>query len=323
MNSFEALWALCERLQALTGNEIKVWLAYLRHADKLAGTAYLGNEAAAGETNLNVDTVKSCKRSLIAKNWLAYTGDAKQPRNPSRRFEVPVMQLLVAGEPLSNFDIPAVVEKITHAEGAVVESAVDGNFPPEGYGSGSVSSFEVTVSVNDIDNCDSLPKLENETQTKSKTKTTPDPAKGQSIPSDQKGLDTKVPPPAAPTAKGKPKAAKDGTPYPDGFDKWGVDRTGTNWGWGNAARTCWLMIHDPNSGLSDLDIHGEVVRLREEDSDIRVRKASDEQRMAASRSLVAAEFIWQLVQKEAAAKGLKYYRGKWVSKDSEKARAAA
>jgi hypothetical protein len=85
--------------------------------------------------------VKTCKASLRAKGWLAYTGDYKQPRRPGGMFDVPVMEVRLPWRPdwstvVTDLSMAcatiAVVEKIPL--GTVVE-----NFHPEGSSSCSDS----------------------------------------------------------------------------------------------------------------------------------------------------------------------------------------
>jgi hypothetical protein len=90
------------------------------------------------------------------------------------------------------------------------------------------------------------------------------------------------------------KLAKDGTPYPADFDKWGVSsRTGEQIGWGNAARTYWLMHHDPGSGI---DILSEYRRRSVEYSDVRNRPAPE--RAGIIQGFTAVEHVWKVIEAE-------------------------
>ena len=81
---------LLQHLHELTGNELKIWIYYyLRSGDEL--TCYSSNDTVESTTGLSLRTIKVCKRNLIARGWLHYTGDSMQPRNGGQ-YAVPVLR---------------------------------------------------------------------------------------------------------------------------------------------------------------------------------------------------------------------------------------
>jgi hypothetical protein len=85
-------------LLEISGNEIKVWMFYyLSTGDEL--TAYPSIETIAIFTGLSERTVKVCKRRLVIRGWLAYTGETKQPRGDHGYFGVPIMELRLPWKP--------------------------------------------------------------------------------------------------------------------------------------------------------------------------------------------------------------------------------
>jgi hypothetical protein len=224
-----------DHLSELTGNNLKVWLHfYCSTGDDL--TSYLSNETIATYTGLSVGTVKACKRRLVAKGWMVYTGDAIQPRDRRGQFDVPVMELRLPWRPEWIVTVGAVaeayeaVQALHHEEQGIqlapshrgaksVPPSVVQNLPPEGSDSCSGSdlcSGSYSFSVSSTGSCSQLlipphggkAKKQNiKPQTKTNSKT-----------------------------NSKTKTAKDGTSWPHGFDAWRP-----------VHRTIWLDEHDPGS----------------------------------------------------------------------------
>jgi Helix-turn-helix domain len=140
---------LRDHLAELTGNELKVWMCYWSHTND-DGTSHPSNETIEKETGLCLRTIKPCKKSLRDKHWLAYTGDDRQPRNPSYQFAVPVMQVLVAGQPLPKIEVIEIDGepwcKICPMEKPWGKNTVVQNLPPEGFCSGSDSDSDSSSS---------------------------------------------------------------------------------------------------------------------------------------------------------------------------------
>jgi hypothetical protein len=225
---------LRNHLTELTGNELKVWLAYYLHTN-FELTSYPSNQTIAAETGVSHDTVKSCKASLRLKGWLDYTGDFKQPRRAGGEFGIPVMEVslpwredwaTVVTDLCMTYDAITVVEKTTH--GTVVE-----NFHPEGssscsgFGSGSGSSSLSPSSTRTLSdsNKGSRPKSVRKSKEKIKDKSKPENLEPEPKPR---------PAPSMPKPKGH---AQDGTPYPPQFDDWS-----------NLNRLQWLEAHGRHQG---------------------------------------------------------------------------
>jgi hypothetical protein len=124
---------LRDHLAELTGNELKVWMCYLTHAND-ESTAFLSDKTLGDETGLSQCTIQSSKKSLREKHWLAYTGDVKQPRKAGSQFDVPVMEVLIAGRPLPKFWV-TVIDSVAYF-------SVTQNLGTEGSCSGSRSNSD-------------------------------------------------------------------------------------------------------------------------------------------------------------------------------------
>jgi len=136
-------------LLELSGNELQVWMFYyLSTGDEL--TAHPSIETLAAYTGLSDRTIKVCKRRLVLKKWMAYTGDAKQPRSGHGHFEVPVMELRLPWSPEWKVVVAEVslvftaVQNLHHGEMAEIHGGANFSPPsvvqtlhPEGSGSGS------------------------------------------------------------------------------------------------------------------------------------------------------------------------------------------
>jgi len=110
-----------QHLLDISGNEIKVWMFYyLSTGEKL--TAFPSIETIATYTGLSERTVKVCKRRLVLKGWMAYTGQTKQPRGDHGYFGVPIMELRLPWKP----DWLITVRDASMAF-SMVESLNDGN----------------------------------------------------------------------------------------------------------------------------------------------------------------------------------------------------
>ena len=226
---------LRNHLGEITGNELKVWLAYFLHSDYEL-TSYPSNRAIEAETGVSLDTVKTCKASLRLKGWLRYTGDSKQPRRAGGEFKVPVMEASlpwrdewakVVVDVCMTYDAITVAEKTTHG-GTEVEKlhhrTVVGNFHPEGScsgsGSGSSSFSPSTTSATTLSDSNKLSPPRGVRESRERIE-------GKSKPANLKPQPTATP--SKPKSKGH---AQDGTTYPEGFNDWS-----------NLKRLHWLQIH--------------------------------------------------------------------------------
>ena len=138
-------------LLELSGSELQVWMFYyLSTGDKL--TAHPSIETLATHTGLSDRTIKVCKRRLVIKKWMAYTGDSKQPRSGHGQFDVPVMELRLPWNPDWKVVVAEVstvftaVQNLHHGEMAEIHSGA--NFSPPSVvqtlhpeGSSSVSGY--------------------------------------------------------------------------------------------------------------------------------------------------------------------------------------
>lgn len=120
----------CDHLSDLTGNELKVWMAYYLRTGDYSPTSHPGNGTLVENTGISLDTVKVCKKSLRNKGWLDYTDRTKQSQVMEVRlpwcanWSVILEEFATEQEPLST----VVQNPVT-----VVESTVVENFHPEGY----------------------------------------------------------------------------------------------------------------------------------------------------------------------------------------------
>lgn len=155
-------------LLELSGSELQVWMFYyLSTGDEL--TAHPSIETLAAYTGLSDRTIKVCKRRLVIKKWMAYTGESKQPRSGHGHFGVPVMELRLPWEAdwavvVADMSMAfTVVQNLHHGETAEIHGGA--NFSPpsvvqtlhpegsssvSGYGSPSVST-SCAVSSSDSD----------------------------------------------------------------------------------------------------------------------------------------------------------------------------
>jgi hypothetical protein len=201
-----------EHLAELSGNELKVWMAYYLRTGDFDLTSHPGNKTIGDETGICNDTVKTCKASLRANGWLRYTGDSKQPRRPGGTYDVPVMEVrlpwrddwaAVVTDVSLAYEAATVVEKTAH--GTVVE-----NFHPEGSCSGSGSSSlspspSAACTLSDSSK-GTRPKGVHTSKEKIEAKSKPE------------NLEPKPKPaPSMPKPKGH---GRDDTPYPGDFDDW-------------------------------------------------------------------------------------------------------
>lgn len=194
----------CRHLAEVSGNELKVWMCYYGHAND-EGTAFLSDETLSQETGMSPNTVQSCKKALRGKGWLAYTGDVKQPRKAGSKFDVPVMQVLVAGKPLTKFWVTE--------ESTVTQSTVTQNLGTEVScsGSGSNSKTDGFSTARLTGQNPPAKKLEPEPEPKAKATAKPEPPPAGKIAAE--------PPPA----KGNGKAPH--CILCDGDDHWQEDCT--------------------------------------------------------------------------------------------------
>ena len=224
---------LRDHLAELTGNELKVWMAYYLHTGDSDLTSHPGNETIEEDTGICNDTVKTCKASLRAKGWLAYTGDYKQPRRPGGKFAVPVMEARLPWRPDWSTvvtDVSMVYEAITVVEKTTPGTVVE-NFHPEGSsscsGSGSSSSSlssSCAVTPSDSSKSES-PKGVPQQNEKIEAKSKPENLEPEPTPIGLRGQK------ANGQAK-KVRYAPDGTPWPNDFDSWE-----------NEERLSWLGAH--------------------------------------------------------------------------------
>jgi hypothetical protein len=213
-------------LLELTGNELQVWLFYYLSAGESL-TSYPSNETIATHTGLSERTVKLCKRRLIMKGWMSYTGQSKQPRSAHGHFDVPVMELRLPWLPEWKMTVAAfaeaatVVQMLHHGEeGEEVSDCHRGedfappsvvqSLHPEGLCSGcgsACSSVYISGCASgklDLDSAQLRPpkeESEKQNQKTEKPKTNPSPAHGRKV-----------------------RLGKDGKPYPLDFDSWSVER---------------------------------------------------------------------------------------------------
>jgi hypothetical protein len=123
---------------------------YLSTGDAL--TAHPSIETLAAHTGLSDRTIKVCKRRLVIKKWMAYTGESKQPRSGHGHFGVPVMELRLPWEPdwavvVADMSMAfTVVQNLHHGETAEIHGGATFSPPsvvqtlhPEG--SSSVSGY--------------------------------------------------------------------------------------------------------------------------------------------------------------------------------------
>ena len=229
---------LRDHLAELTGNELKVWMSYYLHTGNYDLISHPGNGTIERDTGICNDTVKTCKASLRAKGWLAYTGDYKQPRRPGGKFAVPVMEARLPWRPDWSTvvtDVSMVYEAITVVEKTTPGTVVE-NFHPEGSsscsGSGSSSSSlssSCAVTPSDSSKSESpkgVPQHNEMIEAKSK----PENLEPEPTPIGLRGQK------ANGQAK-KVRYAPDGTPWPAHFDSWT-----------NGERLEWLEAHGWHQG---------------------------------------------------------------------------
>jgi len=231
---------LRDHLSELTGNELKVWMSHYLHTGDSEPTCHLSNETVAKETGLNVDTVKVCKKSLIAKGWLTRTGKAKRPRKAGGTWDVPVMSV----------ELPW-WKNFTAVDPPWWKFTVVENFHLEGSRFGSIPSFNDGPSFASNPNQERAEALRKAEKTEPEPKSHTEGALPPATPAGKKAAEPptgNVPLPARVGVSGKPKLAKDGTPFPEGFD-----------GWRNAARLYWLAGHDPDT---DVDLRELTLELK-------------------------------------------------------------
>ncbi len=65
-----------DRLHELTGSELKVWVAYVAHADK-RNVAWPSSDLLGRETGLHQDTISTARTGLVEKGWLEPAGFIK------------------------------------------------------------------------------------------------------------------------------------------------------------------------------------------------------------------------------------------------------
>jgi hypothetical protein len=201
---------LRNHLAELAGNELKVWMCYLTHAND-ESTAFLSDKTLGDETGLSQCTIQSSKKSLREKHWLGYTGDVKQGRgnrshNPdSNKFDVPVMRVLLAGQPLPKIHAMEI--------DSIAYFSIDGNLGTEGSCSGCGSNPDGSSSSRPSLTGQNPPakKLEPEPEPKAKATAKPEPPPAGKIAAE--------PPPA----KGNGKAPH--CILCDGDDHWQEDCT--------------------------------------------------------------------------------------------------
>jgi hypothetical protein len=200
----EDLMELRDHLTELTGNELKLW-TYIYHHDE--NTAYAANETLGKCTRLAVRTIKVCKRRLRKKGWLVTVGFV--PARNGGEYPVPiekaVMPWVAAGQ----------VQNLHSAESSQGQELHPGqvqNLHPEVSYCSSVSVCPSVSSSSTAGICSSpsAPAERREDQS------------GNQEPSNHKP---------------KPKAAPDGTPWPDSFDSWP-----------NRQRLLWLASHQAVAG---------------------------------------------------------------------------
>jgi hypothetical protein len=171
---------LRDHLSEVTGNEFKVWMAYYLRTGDYDLTSHPGNQTIEQETGICNDTVKTCKASLRAKGWLAYTGDFRRPRkgNPSHngggQFAVPVMAVRLPWR-----DDWSVVVMDASTAYNTLQTMVE-NFHPEGSGSNS-SSSSATHTLSDS-NKGSVPNPVCESKNKIEAKSKPENLKSEPKP---------------------------------------------------------------------------------------------------------------------------------------------
>jgi hypothetical protein len=200
----EDLMELRDHLNELTGNELKLW-TYVFHHDE--NTAYAANETLGKVTGLAVRTIKVCKKNLRKKGWLVTVGSVP-PRNGGE-YPVPVEKAVmpwVAERQVQNLH-PA-----DTTQGQILPLSQVQNLHPEvSYCSSvSVSSSVSSSASAGVCSSPSAPVERREEQS------------GNQEPSNHQP---------------KPKAAPDGTPWPDSFDSWP-----------NRERLVWLELHQVMAG---------------------------------------------------------------------------
>jgi hypothetical protein len=200
----EDLMELQNHLNEIAGNELKLWTYIFQHDEN---TAYAANETLGNVTGLSVRTIKVCKRSLRKKGWLVTVGFV-QPRNGGE-YPVPVEKAVMPWVAESQ------VQNLHPADPAQVQnlplSQVQNLHPEVSYCSSvSVSSSVSSSSTAGVSSSPSAPVKGMEEQS------------GNQEPSNHQP---------------KPKAAPDGTPWPDSFDSWP-----------NRERLLWLASHQAVAG---------------------------------------------------------------------------
>jgi len=76
-------------LLKLSGNALKIWMCHWMHENML-GESWPSIDTICEETDLSHNTVETWRAWLIRFGWLQKV-DAKQPRRPDGRFDIPVM----------------------------------------------------------------------------------------------------------------------------------------------------------------------------------------------------------------------------------------
>jgi hypothetical protein len=223
---------LRDHLSELTGNEYTVWTAYYLRTGDYDLTAHPSNSTIERDTGLSNRTVKTSKAGLIAKGWLAYTGDYKQPRHAEGTYAVPVMEVripwrqdwsaVVMDANMAYNTLQTVVQDLPHR--TVVQ-----NLHPEGYVSGFGSiGLDLDSSSLHVRGA-SLP-----------CGTSKDKIEAKSKPANLEPTPTPAPKPTpilamAEKSEGHAKKARyapDGTPWPLHFNLWS-----------NVERLEWLGVH--------------------------------------------------------------------------------
>jgi hypothetical protein len=198
-------------LLKLPGSALKLWLCHWMHENS-ADESYLSVARAMEETGLSRNTVETWRAWLREEGWLARTGDTVQPRSGGR-FDVYVTTVKDG----SKVSPPKI--GMTPKNGGAPKSTAPQNLVPEGSSSPSVSgygspspspSFSASASVHPP-----AAAPDGERQRRERLGGKPQPGNR------------------------KPKAAPDGTPYPDGFNAWT-----------NVRRTEWLVSHGLSADMN-------------------------------------------------------------------------
>jgi hypothetical protein len=192
---------LLDHLAELTGNEYKVWTYYYLRSDGNL-QCHPSNQTIEEKTGLSERTVKGCKRHLIKKGWLGYTGDYKQPRRGNSNhsntgeFAVPVMEVRLPWMP----DWSAIVQNV---------SLTIGQKLPAGYGYGSgFGCVSPLTSVSDSHYEAAAPPCSTSKE------------KGKSKPENPEPTPEPTATPSRLMVNPKVRMAMDGTPWPEGFNVW-------------------------------------------------------------------------------------------------------